>query len=199
MAFILVPLTSMQRHGVAPTFMRRCINAMCPLGHWWTITETEMFYYTCIRLYNRLIFIGSEPPSAQSLNRDIHWLSHAVFLQSTNLKHIYMFEKKQIEFENGKRLKHWPDNNISRFSLSRGPRDSLKHFEISVLWHIRFAESEEKIIEESHVTNEYMQFESWRARYIKEEKLPLGAISPLFHNILLQGPDFHFEISNYSR
>ena len=28
----------------------------------------------------------------------------------------------------------------SRLSLSRIPRDCLKYFEISVLWHIRFAE-----------------------------------------------------------
>ena len=30
--------------------------------------------------------------------------------------------------------------NYSRFSLSRNPRDSMKHFEIPVLRHIRFAE-----------------------------------------------------------
>ena len=31
-------------------------------------------------------------------------------------------------------------NTYSRLSLSRTPRDSMKHFEISVLRHIRFAE-----------------------------------------------------------
>ena len=35
----------------------------------------------------------------------------------------------------------------SRLSLSRNPRDSTKHFEISVLRHIRFAELRKQLIE----------------------------------------------------
>ena len=34
--------------------------------------------------------------------------------------------------------------NYSRLSLSRTPRDSMKHFEISVVRHIRFTELRKK-------------------------------------------------------
>ena len=43
-----------------------------------------------------------------------------------------------------------------RLSLSRSRRDPLKHFEISVLRHIRFAELREIPIEQSNVTNEHV-------------------------------------------
>ena len=39
-----------------------------------------------------------------------------------------------------------------RLSLSRTPRDSMKHFEISVLRHIRFAELR-KIINQTNTLN----------------------------------------------
>ena len=44
----------------------------------------------------------------------------------------------------------------SRLSLSRSRRDPLKHFEISVLRHIRFAELRKIPIEQPNFTNEYV-------------------------------------------
>ena len=44
----------------------------------------------------------------------------------------------------------------SRLSLSRSRRDPLKHFEISVLRHIRFAELRKIPIERSNFTNEHV-------------------------------------------
>ena len=44
--------------------------------------------------------------------------------------------------------------NYSRFSLSRSQRDPLKHFEISVLRHVRFAELMKIPIEQANFTNE---------------------------------------------
>ena len=42
--------------------------------------------------------------------------------------------------------------NYSRLSLSRTPRDSMKHFEISILRHIRFAELR-KTINRTNILN----------------------------------------------
>ena len=44
----------------------------------------------------------------------------------------------------------------SRLSLSRSRRDPLKHFEISVLRHIRFAELRKIPTEQSNFTNEHV-------------------------------------------
>ena len=44
----------------------------------------------------------------------------------------------------------------SRLSLSRSRRDPLKHFEISVLRHIRFAELKKIPTEEPNFTNEHV-------------------------------------------
>ena len=43
-------------------------------------------------------------------------------------------------------------NIYSRLSLSRNPRDSMKHFEIFILQHIRFAELRKKIIKQPPLT-----------------------------------------------
>ena len=44
----------------------------------------------------------------------------------------------------------------SRLSLSRSRRDPLKHFEISVVRHIRFAELRKIPIEQPNFTNEHI-------------------------------------------
>ena len=46
--------------------------------------------------------------------------------------------------------------NYSRLSLSRNRRDPPKHFEISVLWHIRFIVLRKKLFEQPHFTNDYV-------------------------------------------
>ena len=46
--------------------------------------------------------------------------------------------------------------NYGRLSLSRNRRDPLKHFEISVLRHIRFVVLRKKIFEQPHFTNDYV-------------------------------------------
>ena len=46
--------------------------------------------------------------------------------------------------------------NISRLLLSRSRRDPLKHFEISVLRHIRCAELRKIPIEQPNFTNEHV-------------------------------------------
>ena len=46
-------------------------------------------------------------------------------------------------------------NIYNRLSLSRSPRDPLKHFEISVLRHIMFAELRKIPIEQQNITNEH--------------------------------------------
>ena len=78
----------------------------------------------------------------------------------------------------------------SRFSLSRSPRKSLEYFEISVPRHIRFAELRKTI-------NRTFTFNKWICnltpevkKYIeniveKTRNCSVGAISPLFHNILI--------------
>ena len=76
-----------------------------------------------------------------------------------------------------------------QLSLSRIPRDSLNYFEISVLRHIRFAELR-KNKSNNHILQMYMYFYSWNWKYIenaveKRRNCFLGAISPLFHNVML--------------
>ena len=44
----------------------------------------------------------------------------------------------------------------SRLSLSRNRRDPLKHFEISVLRHIRFVVLRKKQLEQPNFTNDYV-------------------------------------------
>ena len=44
----------------------------------------------------------------------------------------------------------------SRLSLSRNRRDPLKHFEISVLRHIRFVILRKKQFEQPNFTNDYV-------------------------------------------
>ena len=44
----------------------------------------------------------------------------------------------------------------SRLSLSRSRRDPLKHFEISVLRHIRFADLRKIPVEQPNFTNEHI-------------------------------------------
>ena len=82
----------------------------------------------------------------------------------------------------------------SQLSLSRIPRDCLKHFEISVPRHIRFLELRKKEFEQPHLTNLYviglLKIELYRKYCGKEEKLLLSN-SPLFHNIFYMLFDFH--------
>ena len=72
----------------------------------------------------------------------------------------------------------------SPLSLSQGPRDALKYFEISVPRHIRFAELRKKI-------NRTTTFHKWINNLMPEFRDILkilwkrGEIAPLFHNILL--------------
>ena len=105
----------------------------------------------------------------------------------------------------------------SRLPLSRSPRDSLEYFENSVLRHIRFAELRKTINRTTTFNQCIWNLTPEDMRYIENivEKrrncsfeCSFGAISPLFHNILIpvvkismweQGPDFHFKISGYSR
>ena len=73
--------------------------------------------------------------------------------------------------------------------LSRNPRDSLKYFEISLLRHIRFVELR-KNKSNNHISqmNMYLTPEvrdTLKILWKRGEIAPLGAISPLFHNILL--------------
>ena len=79
----------------------------------------------------------------------------------------------------------------SRLSLSRIPRDSLKHFEIYVPRHIRF-ERVRKTINRATTFNKWICNLTPEVRNIyiynnveKRRNCSLGAISPLFHNILL--------------
>ena len=46
----------------------------------------------------------------------------------------------------------------SRLSLSRNRRDPQKHFEISVLRHIRFVVLKEKQFEQPNFTNDYVNW-----------------------------------------
>ena len=81
----------------------------------------------------------------------------------------------------------------SRPSLSRSPGDFPIYFEISVLRHIRFAELRKKQKtnpEQSHFTTGYVMWliklrDNLENIVEKRRNCSLGAISPLFYNILL--------------
>ena len=80
-------------------------------------------------------------------------------------------------------------NIYSRLSLCRIPKDCLKHFEIFVPRHVRFAELR-KTINRTNTFNKWICNVSLEVRYIENivenrRNRSLGAISPLFHNILL--------------
>ena len=86
----------------------------------------------------------------------------------------------------------------------------MKHFEISVVRHIRFSELRQIQIAQPNFTNEYVIRLLYLEIYIeniveKGRNCSRGAISPLIYNILLpdvrfkHGPDFLFEISGCSR
>ena len=84
----------------------------------------------------------------------------------------------------------------SRLSLSRSPRDSLKYFKISIPRHIRFVKLRKTI-------NQTTTFNKWICNLTSEVKgyienivekrrnCSLGAIPPLFHNILIPLLDFY--------
>ena len=77
----------------------------------------------------------------------------------------------------------------SRLLLSQSPRNALKHFEMSVPRHIRFAKLRKKYIEQPHLTNEYVIWLLKIGVYIeniveKKKNCSLGAVFPLFHRIL---------------
>ena len=83
-------------------------------------------------------------------------------------------------------------NVNSQLSLSRIPRDFLKYFEIFVLRHIRFAELRNFKI--NRITTFYKCISNFTPEVgkiiienivEKRRNCSLGAISPLFHNILL--------------
>ena len=78
----------------------------------------------------------------------------------------------------------------SRLSLSRSPRDSLEYFEISVSQHIRFAELRKTISRTTTFNKRICNLTPEVKRNIeniveKRRNCSLGAISPLFHNILI--------------
>ena len=78
----------------------------------------------------------------------------------------------------------------SRLSLSRTWRDPLKHFEISILRHIRFSELRKIQIAQPDFKNKYVIILLYLEIYIKNivgkgRNCTWGAISPLIHNILL--------------
>ena len=72
----------------------------------------------------------------------------------------------------------------SRLSLSRSQRDYLKHFEISVPRNIRVAEIR-KTIHRTTAFNKWICNLTPEGRDILKILWKRGAISPLFHNILL--------------
>ena len=90
----------------------------------------------------------------------------------------------------------------SRFSLSRIPRDSLKHFEISIPRHIR-VERVKKTINWTTTFNKWICNLTPEVRNIYKIMWKRGEIAPFphyfvtcYHSFMLkQGPDFHFQIS----
>ena len=72
----------------------------------------------------------------------------------------------------------------SRLSLSRSQRDRLKHFEISVLRHIRFAELREIPIEQQNFTNEHVIWLLYLEIYA-ENIVERGEIAPEEQFLLL--------------
>ena len=72
----------------------------------------------------------------------------------------------------------------SRLSLSRSRRDPLKHFEIAVLRHIRFAEMRKIPIEQPNFTNEYVIWLLESEIYV-ENIVERGEIAPEEQFLLL--------------
>ena len=84
----------------------------------------------------------------------------------------------------------------SQLSLSRIPRDTLKHFEIAVPRHIRFSELRKKLIRTTTFNKLICDWTLEVRAYIeniveKRRNGSLGAISPLFNNIYYLLLDFH--------
>ena len=72
----------------------------------------------------------------------------------------------------------------SRLSLSRSRRDPLKHFEISVVRHIRFAELRKIPIEQPNFTNEHI-IDSFSQKYVLKILWNRGEIAPEEQFLLL--------------
>ena len=98
----------------------------------------------------------------------------------------------------------------SWLSLSRSPRNSLKYFEISDPRHIRFTELRKNI----NLTNTFHKwlcnltptleiywkiFWKYCGREEKVSSIPQYFVTWCYIFMFKQGPDFHFEISGYSR
>ena len=83
------------------------------------------------------------------------------------------------------------NQNYSRLSLSRSRRDPLKHFEISVLRHIRFAELRKIPIELPNFTNDYrisqmnMLYDSFSLKCMLKKMWKSGEIAPEEQFLLL--------------
>ena len=96
-----------------------------------------------------------------------------------------------VDKQTSKQIRKQNVHLYSRLSLSRSPRVSLKYFVISEPRHIRFAELRKKI-EQPHLTNVYvigllkLEIRSYVENIVEMRRnCSLGAIFPLFHNILL--------------
>ena len=95
----------------------------------------------------------------------------------------------------------------SRLSLSRIPRDSLKHSRHPYLEISELQKWGKQEIEQPNLTNEYviwlLKLETYRKYCGKEEKLlpsfPQYFVTCSWISMLKQGPEFHFEIGGYSR
>ena len=129
--------TSMRRDHVASTLIRRHFNVVCPLGSFHLLEDAD-----------KDLVIGHGRCKGKLYPDDFLLLysqqlqNYSMLLKSTaKLPELYILTKS-----GNKGIKHFRNRqtiwNYSLELLSRNPRDSLKHFEMSI--HIRFAKLRKK-------------------------------------------------------
>ena len=127
-------MTSMRRHHVASTSLRRHVPAgnLAPLG---------------------------PPPNSKPWPAQYSKPSYAYVKKGLLSKELPLIEKKGKM----QRLFSWKSSHVfkhrskySRLSLSRNRRDRHKQFEISVLRHIRFVVLRKTQFEQPNFTNDYV-------------------------------------------
>ena len=115
------------------------------------------FYVLCIYSFSYTCIIHNPCLPPFSLFSVLLYSNVSVFCnKNAREKHQYCMRKRH---DQPVHLHHlagaFSDRNIQSSPLSRIPRDSLKHFEISVPRHIRSAEMRKTINQTAHLTNEY--------------------------------------------
>ena len=118
-------------------YMNQCLGSLHPVHPKWMITHTDAIFFAVYATVIKILIHILQP----QYNTTHYKLQHHLDIAQSSQGLLILISLWVL---------------YSQLSLSWSPRDSLKYFEISVPWHVRFAELKKILIEQPHYTNEYV-------------------------------------------